>query len=338
MKRWLVGALLLGGCLGSQPDLTSLIEDLGTNQAVNAYRELDQSTDPAAFNALLEGTRNSKARVRAQCARLLGRKKDVTAISSLKTMLGDPDRSTRVQAARALVVLADPQQVLEWMQEPQTTPPVREVLAASLVNDQCEEVVPVLRGWLEDKKQPLALRMIACRGLQDTGQAEPLLLAQVKDASNDQELRARALEAYGASAGPQGVAELARWLTRPPLKLQEGAIKGLGHARSPEALALLEPIYRDRTLPTSHRHFAVLGIGESNKSEKARALIIGALEDPDNVVRKTAACSLKCFVGQPGVKEAVVKARQNETSPSVEEELSCVYKAIECHEKCPPCH
>lgn len=339
MKR-LALALLLGGCLSSQPALPALIEDLGTNKAVAAFRELDQNADPAVFDALLEGTRHAKARVRAQCARLLGRKKDVTAISSLKAMLSDSDRLSRVQAARALVVLADPQQMLEWLQDPQTSPPTREALAAALVDDQCEEVIPVLRTWLTDKQQSLALRLIACRGLQDAGalvEVSSLLLAQAKDATNDPELRARALEAYGATAGAAGVTELAGWLQRPPLKLQEGAVKGLGHAHCPAALSHLEKTYRDRSLGTAHRYLAVLAIGENNKSEQARSLVLGALTDPDPVVRRAAACTLKCFVGQPGVKEAVVQARQNETSSSVEEELECVARCIEQREKCPPC-
>jgi len=334
-------AMLLGGCLAGTPALPALIEDLGTSQAVPAFRELDQSSDPAVFNALLEGTKNTNHRVRAQCARLLGRKKDVTAIASLKPMLVDDDRTSRIQAAKALVVLADPEQLLEWMQDPQTTPPTREVLAAALVDDQCEEVLPVLRTWLSDKQQTLALRLIACRGLQDAGaraQAAPLLLAQVKDTTNDPELRARALEAYGATAGPAGVPELAGWLHKPPLKLQEGAVKGLGHARSPAALKHLEKTYRDRELGTQHRYLAVAAISESNKSDLARALLFEALQDPDPLVRKVAAKGLGCcFAGQPGVKEAVLSARKVETNPMVEEELGCALKSIECREKCPPC-
>lgn len=340
MKRHLLAALFLGGCLAGQPALPVLIDDLGTSQAVAAFRELDQNPDPAVFNALLEGTRHTQARVRAQCARLLGRKKDVTAIASLKAMLTDPDRASRVQAARALVVLADPEQVLEWLQDPQTTPPTREALADALVADQCEEVLPVLRTWLADKQQSLALRLIACRGLQDAGnraQANELLLAQVKDASNDQELRARALEAYGSSAGAAGVPVLIEWLQRTPVKLQEGALRGLGHTRTPEAIRQLEKTYRDRSLGTHHRVLAVMAISESNKSDGARALVIGALEDPDPLVRRAAAKGLGCYIGQPGVKEAAHKARQNETNPHVEEELQCLSKCIECYEKCPPC-
>lgn len=120
----LVVGMSVWGC-SRPPEVTPAqwVERLNSRRAVDAAQTLSRQRTPEVEAALLTGLKHTSARVRSQCARILGERLDVTYSDRLLTCLSDPDDTVRRQAAKALVGLLETDLILEVLQSPDLAKP-----------------------------------------------------------------------------------------------------------------------------------------------------------------------------------------------------------------------
>lgn len=359
MRSWALGlALFLAACSRAPaPSASDLVQGLAGSEAVASAGELAQNNSPEIVPALVAGLKHTDGRVRGQCARLLGLRKDVSYVDKLEPLLRDEELAVRVQAARALVGLLDSGEVLELLDRCGDSTPAQAALLGALLRDFSELGRPEVIGWLTRKHPPALETQIyvtlreawsPCFRTQHAKEAD--LLAGV-DAHLDRlekqarrralesgvpiDLRCSALSLYSMVAGPKAYETLRKLAqdSRQPAALREKAVLCQGDTARPEALQLMASLVRDPGSPTSMRTAALRGLSRFQDRERAIAILLEALGDCDDRVRGTAANLL----GLMGAKEALPelhRARAREMDSVAELKFRDAIRQLEGRSNC----
>ena len=329
----LLGLLLLSGCSERPADPGKLVEALSGSEIVAAFSVLESSQEAGIVPAIVEGTHHPNARVRAQCAKLLARRRDVTGIEPLKKMLGDSDLLARGQAARSLVTLLENEPVKELIARTDLSWQARHALIQAFLRLGPESLLePECLDWLDGPSWPLPARIANIKALrarytpasrelpEGTARVQTMIDRAhriARNESNDVEWRAAAWGLYARLSGPVCFEELVGVRAATPhRRLQESLTVALGLSAHPEALPRLAAIARDRKQFSSVRCAALQGLAEL-ASYDASDVILEALQDPDVNVRRGAVRSLCCERAREPYK-VLAAARAQETDADVE--------------------
>lgn len=303
--------------------MQALVEGLNGPDGVECFSQLRQSEEDGVEEAILQGANHRSPRVRAQCARLLGQRQDVTMVRPLKVLLGDPDRGVRTQASKALVPLLDDEEVVAMLNDDGLTLASRAMLASTLLRDPATLTNPSFLDWLLDRSHPPSLRGFAYQALREShapnfGQRrseKPLLPAILaararmqkqarEDAFDDQcplPTRAGALILYARLQGTSAYEEILPLTRSSDHRLRDLSLPALATTRNPRAVGVLCGMARDASQPTNTRGLALVSLrlfrNQPQVLETARAL----LEDEEARLRQRAAQVLNSL----GDKEAL---------------------------------
>lgn len=349
---YLVGVvLLLTGC--QRQNARQMVEGLAGGDGVACFAALREDED--SRQAVLAGLAHRSARVRGQCARLLGMSQDVTVVSRLQPLLIDGDLGVRQQTARAMISLLDSGELLELLQSNEMALPARAALAQAMLRDPAELSEKPFVDWLLDRSHPNSLRAFLYRVLREShspgygqGRPEKLLplveqarkriLAQARaDAGNEAEsveVRSGALPLVATLARGQAYGETLAIYKAPrvPLLLREAALTALGCTRREEALKILVATVSDAGQTTSMRLAAINGLTHLGSTQVLYTL----LEDPDPKVRGKSAMALSCF-NEPAAVKALQHALEGELDEETQAVMRLAIRRLENRNTCPPC-
>jgi len=338
--------LALFACGAPNRSPQELVSDLAGEEAVQSYRILERSQDKIARHTVVAGLSDPNARVRSQCARIIGSWKDTAFIEVLRPALEDKTLVVRREAARSLVRLLDTDQVLQILLEAQTNLQASRELAAWLLRDWTELAHHGFFQWLTDAGHPMELRValwdlirdlvgrefrqekIAAQELVPVIVERKQLLTDLSRALAFDEreplaLRCSALFAYAALARERSVDGLIEVLldVKNSHRFRDAALVALGHSQSELAIAPLCRVFRDESTPLSTREAALLGLQRLWEHPAAFATLEEALRDNDPRLRLTAARMTKDLVGER-FRPLLEQALARELDAQVTEELS----------------
>lgn len=302
MKRMavLATAVLAGGLLwAARPasvSATTLVEGLNGPDAVNCFSELRQMEDEKTDEAIVAGTKHSSARVRGQCARLLGQRQDVTMAAILAPMVSDPDPSVRNLAARSLLPLLDDEEVVELLRSDKLPPASQIVMLAALLRDPLAITNAPLLDWALDRTHPtevrvgcyVTLRKHHCPSFgEKKSEKEQLaavlaarrrILQQARADAYDkhclEEVRGAALPLYATLMGPAVYDEMLAFLQQPDPALREAGLVALAYTHDARAWDLFRKLALDRRQDPGFRiaslsgmRYMSRGLGEKKEKE-----------------------------------------------------------------------
>ena len=314
-KLLLLAAISLGGLLWAVPPKNTsapeLVEGLNGPGGVECFSQLRQSEDEGVEEAILQGTQHRSARVRAQCARLLGQRQDVTMVHPLEKLLGDPDKGVRTQAAKALVPLLSDEELLEMLSQGGLSLASQAVLATTLLRDPAALANTPLLDWLLDRSHPPALRGFAYQALRESHaphfgrrrSEKPLLSAVLaararmqkqarQDAFDNQcplPTRKGALVLYARLQGASAYEEILPLTRSPNFRLRDLALPALATTRHPQALEVLCSIAQDSSQPLNTRGTAVTSLRIFRDQPLALATARSLLDDEEARLRRDSA-------------------------------------------------
>jgi HEAT repeat protein len=337
-----------------------LVEGLAQKNSVDCFSTLSQGSESEVMEAIVQGTHHSSARVRSQCARLLGMRQDIWGVKHLQPLLVDPDESVRRQAARAMIPLLDDEELLELLRSPDCPQVAKAKLAQAMLRDSAELTVEPFVDWILQPAHPAAMRVHLYNSVREGhspcyGKAireKPLLaevqasrrriLSQVqKDALNPQEdleVRAAALPLYAQLAGPDSYAAilaLAR-SSQTPYRLRDSALISMGLCAHPEALERLAEVAHNDHLPSSLRFSALSGLQQVQKEPKAVDVIVPLLQHSDARMRSRAARALR-QIGDKRAIDPLKKAVAAELDDETSWQLRINLEGLEGKGQCLPC-
>lgn len=288
MKRmaFLATALLAGGLLWaarpSRVSASKLVEGLNGSDAVNCFSELRQMEDDKTDEAIVAGTKHSSARVRGQCARLLGQRQDVNMVAVLAPMVSDPDPSVRNLAARSLLPLLDDEEMVELLRSDKLPPGSQIVMLAALLRDPLALTNASLLDWALDRKHGTEVRVGCYVNLrnhhcpsfgQKRAEKEQLSAVQAArqritrqaraDAYDDacpEEVRCAALPLYAALQGPAVYEEVLTFLKHPVPALREASLLALASTHDIRTWALFCRLAVDSRQPLGFRVSSLHGL------------------------------------------------------------------------------
>lgn len=211
-----------------------LVAQLDGPEGVKVFARLAQRDDEEALRAIIEGTHHSSPRVRAQCARLLGDRQDVTLVPHLEAMLADKDEGVSGQAARALVSLLDEQELMEMLPGTPRSPAAQRVLLQGTLGQSNCGVNGAMLDWCLDRRHSAELRTQACLALRDStapeaGQARQRILREARKEAFDPACPGApgAVQVYAWLRGPAAVEEILPLTRSPVAELSQGAYQAL---------------------------------------------------------------------------------------------------------------
>ncbi|MBX3172113.1 MAG: hypothetical protein KF760_32210 [Candidatus Eremiobacteraeota bacterium] len=289
MKRIAVlgTALLAGGILwlgrpAGGHSAQALVEGLNGPDAVNCFAELRQLEDEQTDAAIIAGTKHTSARVRGQCARLLGQRQDVTMAARLAPMLSDPEPIVRNQAARSLLPLLDDEETVELLRSTKLDPGSQLVMVGALLRDPVAITNKPLLDWLLDASHNsevrvgcyVALRRYRCPEFgqkQSEKEQLPAVLAarrriiqqvhdEARDASCEEAVRCAALPLYAALTGSTAYEEMLTFMQAPQPALREASLLALAETRDPRAWPLFCKLAGDTRQAPGFRVEALKGL------------------------------------------------------------------------------
>ncbi|MFN8608037.1 MAG: hypothetical protein U0931_10940 [Vulcanimicrobiota bacterium] len=333
----------------------ALVEGLAGSDAVNCFAELNQNEDESVTAAIIAGTRHRRARVRSQCARLLGQRQDVELVSALTPLLADSDTGVSNSAARALVPLLDDEELLSLLRDSHLTPASQLVMAATLLRDPTTLTNTAFVDWLLDRShssetrrgayQAIRARHSPCYGekklekenLPAVLTARQRILVQARqdgfDPACEESVRCSALPLYATLRGSSAYSELLPVLKADSPQLREAALVAIGASKDERALALFTQIARDSAEMDSFRMVALAGlrarIQAGNQDAEIFKLFCQLAQDKQQAtpVRAAAMGSLRVFRFDP---EALAIARQglSDKEPSVRQRAAIAVAAL----------
>ena len=288
MKRIAVigTAVLAGGLLwAARPASQSaqvLVEGLNGSDAVNCFSELRSMDDEKTDEVIIAGTKHSSARVRGQCARLLGQRQDVTMATVLAPLLSDPDPSVRNQAARSMLPLLDDQEMLELLRSNKLPPASQIIMVGTLLRDPAAIANKDLLDWMLDRGHLAEVRsgcymLLRTRNAPNFGDRKnekeqlPSVLAarqrilqqahqDAYDKGCDEEVRCSALPLYAALSGPSAYPEMLSFLKAPEPALREASLVALAATHEPKAWPLFCQLALDSHQSASFRVATINGL------------------------------------------------------------------------------
>jgi HEAT repeat protein len=331
----IVGSLLWVVARPSGNSAQALIEGLNGTDAVECFSQLRQLEDDKTDTAIIEGTRHASARVRGQCARLLGQRQDVTMVSVLTPMLSDPDQAVRNQAARSLLPLLDDEEMVELLRTSKLPNSSQIVMLGAALRDPVAITNKNLLDWTLDRSHSSELRQ-GCYGVLRTHHSPcfgdkksekeqlPAVLAarariqqQSREDAVDRacplEVRCSALPLYATLQGPSAYDETLGFLKSPEPLLREAALMALAYTEDGRAWPLFCRLAVDSHQPERFRIATLSGLRHLAKKlghEKAAfPLFCKVIEDINNPapVRAAALGHLRPYRFEP---EAMRIARQ----------------------------
>lgn len=343
---YFVLSLVLLGCGTARRSPQELVSDLAGDYAVQSYRLLERSQDPDFRQAVVAGLSDSNARVRSQCARIVGGWRDVDFVELLTLALRDKNLVVRREAARSLLLLLDTDQVVEILKDPQADLKAKQELASWLLRDSTELAHEGFFRWLTDTGHSIGfqvalwdlLREIVGRDFKEEKIAVRELVPVLRerreflaarsralalDKSEPEALRCSALAAYAALARERSVRDLIPLLTdvKHGHRFRDAVLVALGHSQSEQAVFPLCQVFRDGSNPLSSREAALTGLRLLWDYPAAFATLEEALRDSDPRLRRTAARMTKGLASGP-FRPQLESALARELNASVAEELS----------------
>lgn len=288
MKRTalLAVALLAGGLLWvARPGGNSaqdLVEGLNGADAVECFSQLRQLEDEKADAAIIGGTKHASARVRGQCARLLGQRQDVTMVSILTPMLSDPDQAVRNQAARSLLPLLDDDEMVELLRTSSLPNSSQIVMLGAALRDPVAITNKNLLDWALDRSHTSELRQ-GCYGVlrshhspcfgEKKSEKEQLPAVRAARARMQQqsyedavdracpiEVRCSALPLYATLRGPAAYEDTLGFLKSPEPPLREAALMALAYTEDGRAWPLFCRLVMDTHQPDRFRIGTLAGL------------------------------------------------------------------------------
>jgi HEAT repeat protein len=349
----LLAFLCLTGCEAAQPAPEQLVAGLAGPQAVEYFALLRQQADEdAARDAIVAGLNSPNARVRGQCARLLGTRRDVTLVDPLRRLLLDPNPTVRWQAARAVVPLVETRELVGWLRSAQLPVASRLVLARAMLVDPAELTEPSFVDWLTDPKHPEAYREALYRAqlefhapkygnrrderplVQDVSSARQRIATSLRSDALDRrktpDLRAAALQLYGALAGSRAFADIRRVTLSEAAgsPIHNAALLALGRSEDPRGVPILAGYIADRSLSFSVREVAVRGMVGLSRAPGAPEVLLAVLSAPEPVLRHAAAMGL-ASARDPKVLPALSAALTLERDPEVRRRIQASIAHLE---------
>lgn len=314
-RKWVVLLaipLLAAGLLWAvrpapSPSARSLVEGLQGRGAVYCFDQLRQLETEEAEQAVVAGTRHRRPRIRGQCARLLGLRKDIAMVPFLEPLLGDPDPGVQAQAAKAIIPLLDDRELLELLRGNRLTPAARLSVVRAVLREPGAIADAALLDWLLDRGHDPELRQRAFLALADSGiackpkkNADPVLLAarqrifeQAKADAFDPQCnllaRSGAMQLYAAFQGSAAFAELLPLTRAPQPGLREAALLALAATKDERVAPLLCAVSKDKTQPVSTRAVALGALPCFRWNGPALETARLALNDPEPRLRAQAA-------------------------------------------------
>lgn len=274
MKRIAVigTAVLAGGLLWAvrpaNHSAQALVEGLNGPDAVNCFSELRLMEDEKTDEVIVAGTKHTSARVRGQCARLLGQRQDVTMTAVLAPLLSDPDPSVRNQAARSLLPLLDDEEMLELLRGDKLPTASQIIMVGTLLRDPTALANKDLLNWMLDRNHSDEIRsgcymLLRSHHSPNFGEKKaekeqlPAVLAARQrilkqahqdacDKSCNEEVRRAALPLFAALTGPSAYPEMLTFLEAPEPALREASLVALAATHEPKAWPLFCRLALDR--------------------------------------------------------------------------------------------
>lgn len=271
-------ALLAGGLLwmarpASGNSAQALVEGLNGPNAVNCYSDLRQLEDEKTDAAIIAGTKHSSARVRGQCARLLGQRQDVTMAAVLTPMLSDPEAAVRNQAARSLWPLLDDEEMVALLRSGKLSSGSQLVMVGALLRDPGAITNKGLLDWLLDRSHRPEVRVGNYLALRHHRSLKPLpgllsarrriaqqALQDALDAGCAEEVRCAALPLYAALSGSSAYSQVLGFVKAPQPTLREASLVGLAETRDARAWPLLCKFALDNQQSPGFRVAALNGL------------------------------------------------------------------------------
>jgi len=263
----LAGALLWVARPASDTSAQSFVEGLNGPDAVNCFSQLRQLEDEKADAAIIAGTRHSSAKVRGQCARLLGERQDVTMVAYLTPMLSDPEPAVRNQAARSLLPLLDDEEMVQLLRSSQLSVGSQMVMLNSILRDPLALTNKDLLDWLLDRDHPTEARVGSYQALRShhspcfgekrfekerlpavVTARQRILQQAIRDALDThcpEDVRCAALPLYATLSGPAAYNKTVHFLQAPEPALREASLVALAATRDPRGWALFSQLALD---------------------------------------------------------------------------------------------
>lgn len=136
------------------------------------------------------------------------------------------------------------------------------------------------------------------------------------------QVRAGAIRALGRAGSPQAAAALAAHLAgeKDP-SLRSTAIVALGSVETTESVSALRSVAADAARPATERLDALEALARFRNNAAARAAVMGALDDPDPLVRRVAASFAWLAYPRSEILSVLQKVRAREKDPAVTKSL-----------------
>lgn len=203
----------------------------------------------AALDPLLSRAGTGSDSLRYIAAQILGQIGDRRAIPFLKSLLGDPNRHVRQQAARALGQLDAPDlhATLAAVLAGDPVPDVRSAAAWSLGNLRDTTAVPTLVRALQDTVPAVRRQALAALQFLWTSQAEAAALAALGD--RDDTVRYIAAQLLGHHRTQRARDALCRALADDNVWVRVESARTLGRIGDTTAVGPLERLFAERKGP-----------------------------------------------------------------------------------------
>ena len=311
----LLGTAALAGCLlwivhPGGNSAKALVEGLNGPDAVECFSQLRQWEDEKVDAAILEGTRHASARVRGQCARLLGQRQDVTMVSALTPLLSDKDLAVRNQAARSLLPLLDDDEVIELLRTSRLSANSQMVMLGAMLREPTALTNKNLLDWARDRNHSTEVRQGCyvvlrthhnpCFGEKKAEKEQmPAMLAargRIQQRSHEDavdpscpiEVRCAALPLNAILRGPSAYDEMLGFLKAPEPLLREAGLMALAYTQDGRAWPLFCQLVVDSQQSPDFRVAALNGLRylakTLSKEKEAFPILCKLAEDTSNPV------------------------------------------------------
>lgn len=135
-------------------------------------------------------------------------------------------------------------------------------------------------------------------------------------------VRAGAIRALGRAGSPQAAAALAAHLSgEQDPSLRSAALIALGSSETTESVSVLRSVAADTARPATERLDALEALSRFRNNAAARAAVMGALDDPDPLVRRVAASFSWHAYPRSEILPVLQKVRAREKDPAANTSL-----------------
>lgn len=352
---------LLAGC-SSEPKLNpdALVNSLAGESTTGAFSTLDQARPSLVTDALVRGTTNPNPKIRAQCAKLLARKKDINTLPALRRMLEDEDSTVRSQACLAWLSMTETQDALAVLRSPGLTEVSKATIISSLFQNEPKfGLDPDFVAWVLDPRLADPLRLLAFEAMRDfSGHSRfpgldddpPRVAARARvlaaahtylhDDHADIRMRCAAMIILATCGGPYTLSEITS-MTDESEQLRQAAYQAMGSSRNQKAIAQLEKIAKDQNRNVEDRKSALRGLGEfsttrmpPNRSAWNETrfgnpvrILLDSMRDSDETIRLTS-ISVMGRYNEPQWIPEITQLRQQEPSERVQQALDGLLRQL----------